>query len=79
MLYATIVRAHACSSRYFKDKEDEAALGRSKGGFSTKMNALFDALGNSLKFILTAGQRNYCKNGNKRMYLQKNKKKHKKE
>ena len=34
------------------------ALGRSKGGFSTKIHALVDALGNPLKFILTAGQRN---------------------
>jgi hypothetical protein len=55
MIDATIVRAPACSSGYFKGNQDEAALGRSNGGFSTKINALFDALGNSLKFILTAG------------------------
>lgn len=53
------MRAHACSSGYIKGNQEEAALGRSRGGFSTKMHALVDALGNSLKFILTAGQRNY--------------------
>ena len=30
--------------------------GRSKGGFTTKIHAITDALGNSLDFILTAGQ-----------------------
>ncbi|WP_375333832.1 transposase [Candidatus Tisiphia endosymbiont of Xenochironomus xenolabis] len=53
-----IVRVHACSSGYIKGNQEEAALGRSKGGFSTKIHALVDALGNPLKFILTAGQRN---------------------
>ncbi len=53
-----IVRVHACSSGYIKGNQEEAALGKSKGGFSTKIHALVDALGNPLKFILTAGQRN---------------------
>jgi transposase len=30
-------------------------LGRSRGGFSTKIHVLVDALGNPLKFILTSG------------------------
>lgn len=55
---AAIVRAHACSSGYLKGNQEQAALGRSKGGFSTKIHAKVDALGNPLKFILTAGQRN---------------------
>ncbi|WP_341763544.1 IS5 family transposase [Candidatus Tisiphia endosymbiont of Beris chalybata] len=55
---ATIVRAHACSSGYHKGNQEQAALGRSKGGFSTKIHTKVDALGNPLKFILTAGQRN---------------------
>jgi len=38
--------------------QEEQALGRSKGGFTTKIHALVDALGNPLKFILTPGQRN---------------------
>lgn len=36
----------------------EQALGRSKGGFSTKIHVSVDGLGNPLRFILTAGQRN---------------------
>jgi transposase len=35
--------------------EDEA-IGRSRGGLSTKIHALVDALGNPLRFILTPGQ-----------------------
>ena len=54
----TIVRAHACSSGYKKNSQEEQALGRSKGGFSCKIHTLVDALGNPLKFLLTAGQRN---------------------
>lgn len=57
MIDATIVRAHACSAGYNKNSQDQEALGRSKGGFSTKVHALVDALGNPLKFILTPGQR----------------------
>lgn len=34
------------------------ALGRSRGGFSTKIHVLVDALGNPLRFCLTGGQRN---------------------
>lgn len=55
---STIVRAHACAAGYGKDSQAKEALGRSKGGFSTKIHILTDALGNPLKFILTAGQRN---------------------
>ena len=57
MLDTTIIRAHACSSGYGKDSQSRQALGRSKGGFTTKIHALVDALGNPLKFILTEGQR----------------------
>lgn len=55
---STIVRAHACAAGYGKDSQHREALGRSKGGFSTKIHITTDALGNPLKFILTAGQRN---------------------
>ncbi len=58
MIDATIVRSHACSAGYKKDSQTKEALGRSKGGFTTKIHALVDALGNPLKFILTPGQRN---------------------
>jgi len=58
MLDGTIVRSHACASGYQKDGNSEQALGRSKGGFTTKIHAMVDALGNPLKFILTGGNRN---------------------
>ncbi|MBD0392208.1 IS5 family transposase [Wolbachia endosymbiont of Pentalonia nigronervosa] len=58
MIDGTIVRAHACAAGYKKDTGAQEALGRSKGGFTTKIHALVDALGNPLKFTLTAGQRN---------------------
>ena len=35
----------------------EQALGRSRGGFSTKIHVTTDALGNPLRLYLTAGQR----------------------
>ena len=56
MIDGSIVRAHACASGYKKGQQEEQALGRSKGGFSTKIHALVDALGLPLKFILTPGQ-----------------------
>ena len=35
---------------------ENEALGRSRGGFGTKIHAVTDALGNPLDFILTGGQ-----------------------
>lgn len=57
MLDGTIVRSHACAAGYQKDGHEEQALGRSKGGFTTKIHAMVDGLGNPLKFILTGGNR----------------------
>lgn len=37
-------------------KQDQG-LGRSKGGFSSKLHAACDALGNPVRFFVTAGQR----------------------
>jgi hypothetical protein len=37
-------------------KDNDQAIGRSKGGLSTKIHALVDALGNPLRFLLTPGQ-----------------------
>ena len=54
---ATIVRAHACAAGYGYKTQEKEALGRSKGGFSTKIHAHVDALGNPLKLILTPGNR----------------------
>jgi len=58
MIDATIVRAHPCAAGYKKDSQDREALGRSKGGFTTKIHAVVDALGQALRFTLTPGQRN---------------------
>lgn len=55
MMDSTIVRAHSSCTGFYQERE---ALGKSKGGFTTKIHILADALGNPLKFILTAGQRN---------------------
>jgi transposase len=55
MIDSTIVRAHQHSVGAKKAGEDQA-IGKSKGGLSTKIHALVDALGNPLKIILTAGQ-----------------------
>jgi transposase len=43
-----------------KKHQESEGLGRSKGGFSTKIHAVCDALGNPLRFIITPGQRNDC-------------------
>ena len=51
---ATIVRAHACSAGY--GTQIEQGLGRSKGGFTTKIHAKVDALGNPLKLLVSPGQ-----------------------
>ena len=60
ILDSTIVRAHPCAAGAQKKNGGQAAqaLGRSVGGFSTKIHVCVDALGNPLRFILTAGQRN---------------------
>ena len=55
MIDSTIVRAHQHSAGAPKKDQDQA-IGRSRGGLSTKIHALVDALGNPLVFLLTAGQ-----------------------
>jgi len=57
MIDATIARAHPCAAGYKKGQQESEGLGRSKGGFTTKIHAKVDALGNPLKFINTSGQR----------------------
>ena len=56
MIDSTIVRAHACAAGL--GKQNEQGLGRSKGGFTSKIHARVDALGNPLKFVITPGQEN---------------------
>ena len=43
-----------------KRRQKNQALGRSKGGFTTKIHAVCDAMGNPIRFILTGGERNDC-------------------
>ena len=55
---STVVRAHPCAAGAPPKKGGQAAqaLGRSRGGFSTKIHVSVDGLGNPLRFILTGGQ-----------------------
>ena len=56
----TVVRAARCAGGGGKDDDPEEpadhALGRSRGGFSTKIHVLCDGHGHPLDFHLTAGQ-----------------------
>ena len=56
LIDSTIARAHACAAGAAGSNAETEALGRSKGGFTTKIYAITDALGNPLDFILTGGQ-----------------------
>jgi len=56
LIDSTITRAHACAAGATGSNAEAEALGRSKGGFTTKIHAITDALGKPLDFILTGGQ-----------------------
>ncbi len=51
MIDTTVVRAHSCASGYAAE-----GLGRSRGGFTSKIHAAVNALGNVLKIFTTPGQ-----------------------
>ena len=55
MIDSTIVCAHQHSLRARGSSKNEC-IGRSRGGLSTKIHTLCDALGNLLRFHLTPGQ-----------------------
>ncbi len=55
MIDATIVRAHQHSAGA-KKKDGAQAIGRSRGGLTTKIHALVDALGNPVEVMLSPGQ-----------------------
>ena len=55
MIDSTIVRAHQHSAGVKKVGEGQA-IGRSRGGQSTKIRALVDALGKAVAFALSGGQ-----------------------
>lgn len=58
LIDSTVVRAHPCAAGAPKEKggQAEQGLGRSVGGFSTKIHVTVDALGNPLRLLLTGGQ-----------------------
>ena len=56
MIDSTIVHAHQHSAGARKDPGEDQAIGRSRGGLSTKIHALVDALGNPVGFHLTGGE-----------------------
>jgi transposase len=55
LIDSTVVRAHPCAAGAQR-KHGPQALGRSRGGFSTKLHLSADGLGNALRLRLTAGQ-----------------------
>ena len=56
MIDSTIVRAHQHSAGAQGRDPDRQAIGRSRGGLTTKIHALVEALGNPTGFVLTPGQ-----------------------
>lgn len=56
MIDATIVRAHQHAAGAQGGQEHQA-IGKSCGGFSTKIHTKVDALGMPLEFIITGGQK----------------------
>jgi transposase len=55
MIDATIVRAHQHSAGARKKGGYDQAIGRSRGGLTTKIHVIVDALGNPLALSLTGG------------------------
>lgn len=53
---SSVVRANACAAGAASSTAAQEALGRSRGGFGSKIHALTDALGLPIRFMLTPGQ-----------------------
>ena len=56
LIDSTLVRAHHHSSGAVGRDQEAQAIGRSRGGLTTKIHARVDALGNPTGFFLTPGQ-----------------------
>lgn len=56
MLDSTIIRAHQHAAGAEGSSAEAEALGRSRGGFSTKIHVACDGLGKPVKILLTPGQ-----------------------
>ena len=57
MIDSTVVRAHQHSAGAVGRDPNQQAIGRSRGGLSTKIHAVTDALGNPTRFLLTRARR----------------------
>ena len=55
LMDSTAVKAHACAAGYRAGDQSVEGLGRSCGGFTSKIHAISDALGNPLKLIISEG------------------------
>jgi transposase len=55
LLDSTIVRAHPGAAGAAGSRAEDEALGRSRGGFSTKIHTATDGLGHPWQFVLTGG------------------------
>ena len=52
----TVVRAHQCAAGASAGSQENEALGRSRGGFTTKFHVRAEGNGMPLAFVLTSGQ-----------------------
>jgi transposase len=55
MIDSTIIRANHCSAGYKKNTQEEECLGRSRGGYGTKVHVLTEGEGKPVVIILTPG------------------------
>lgn len=60
LLDSTHVKAHRCSAGG-KRRARNQAIGRSRGGRTTKLHAISDGLGRPIRFLLTGGQAADCR------------------
>ena len=56
LIDSTIARAHQHAAGAENTTPEAEALGRSRGGFSTKIHVVVDALGNPIRVLLSPGQ-----------------------
>lgn len=63
MMDSTVIRAHQHAAGAKGSNAEAEALGRSRGGFSTKIHLSCNGVGEPLKIILTPGQNHDVKQG----------------
>ncbi|MEJ5083616.1 IS5 family transposase [Ochrobactrum sp. MYb379] len=56
MIDSSCVRVHRHAAKGKKGDQDDGCMGRSRGGLTTKIHAVVDADGRSIRLALTAGQ-----------------------